>query len=79
MPECELPPLVEVQGRPAAEVHERSLDIDFILLLMKQSLLRRATRARLVVMSATLQAQVFVDYFQEVLAMDRPPVGPPTP
>uniref|UniRef100_A0A7S1HTN6 Helicase ATP-binding domain-containing protein n=1 Tax=Eutreptiella gymnastica TaxID=73025 RepID=A0A7S1HTN6_9EUGL len=48
------------------EVHERTLDIDFILLLMKQSLLGGCTDARLVVMSATLQASTFTDYFAEV-------------
>lgn len=53
------------------EVHERTLDVDFILLLMKQALLAGQTRARLVVMSATLQANVFAEYFAPVLAQDR--------
>ena len=53
------------------EVHERSLDVDFILLLMKQSLLENRTQARLVVMSATLQANTFTSYFEDIQAQDR--------
>ena len=48
------------------EAHERTLDIDFALLLMKQSLLSRQTNARLVVMGAASQANVFADYFAPV-------------
>eukprot|EP00667_Euglena_gracilis_P000624 EG_transcript_624 len=48
------------------EVHERTLDVDFCLLLVKQLLLRGQVRLKVVVMSATLQAKAFVDYFEEV-------------
>jgi HrpA-like RNA helicase len=48
------------------EVHERSLEIDFCLLIMKQLFLANQLSAKLVVMSATLQAGTFVDYFSSV-------------
>ncbi|KAF3908610.1 hypothetical protein AA313_de0200867 [Arthrobotrys entomopaga] len=47
------------------EVHERSLDSDFLLVLMKR-LLKKRKDLKLVLMSATLNAQVFADYFGNV-------------
>lgn len=44
------------------EVHERSLDSDFLLVLMKRLLTQRKD-LKLVLMSATLNAQVFSEYF----------------
>eukprot|EP00668_Euglena_longa_P001624 GGOE01001918.1.p1 GENE.GGOE01001918.1~~GGOE01001918.1.p1 ORF type:complete len:1296 (-),score=359.57 GGOE01001918.1:403-4221(-) len=60
------PTLVGVGCVVIDEVHERTLDVDFCLLLVKQLLLRGQVRLKVVVMSATLQAQAFVDYFAEV-------------
>eukprot|EP00667_Euglena_gracilis_P001056 EG_transcript_1056 len=45
------------------DVHERSLDVDFILLIMKELSLSSQLKCKLVVMSATLQANTFVEYF----------------
>ncbi|KAK6543094.1 hypothetical protein TWF694_007017 [Orbilia ellipsospora] len=47
------------------EVHERSLDSDFLLVLMKRLLTKRKD-LKLVLMSATLNAKVFADYFGNV-------------
>ncbi|RVD82610.1 uncharacterized protein DFL_007031 [Arthrobotrys flagrans] len=47
------------------EVHERSLDSDFLLVLMKRLLTKRKD-LKLVLMSATLNAKVFAGYFGNV-------------
>ncbi|EPS44763.1 hypothetical protein H072_1272 [Dactylellina haptotyla CBS 200.50] len=47
------------------EVHERSLDSDFLLVLMKRLLTKRKD-IKLVLMSATLNAKVFANYFGNV-------------
>lgn len=44
------------------EVHERSVDTDFLLLLLR-NILRKRRSLRLVLMSATLDAEKFSDYF----------------
>ncbi|KAG0126597.1 P-loop containing nucleoside triphosphate hydrolase protein [Tuber indicum] len=44
------------------EVHERSLDTDFLLILLKRKLAARKD-LRVVLMSATLDAKIFSDYF----------------
>lgn len=44
------------------EVHERSLDTDFLLILLKRKLAIRKD-LRVVLMSATLDAKIFSDYF----------------
>jgi hypothetical protein len=44
------------------EVHERSLDIDFILIVLRHTL-RRRPDLKVVLMSATLDADLFADYF----------------
>ena len=44
------------------EIHERGLDTDFLLVLIKQ-LLKVKPNLRVVLMSATLNAQLFADYF----------------
>lgn len=44
------------------EVHERSIDSDFLLLLLRQVLTRNPT-LRVVLMSATIQADTFTRYF----------------
>jgi len=46
------------------EAHERSLNIDFILGLLK-SLLKRRTDFKVIISSATINAEVFSEYFDE--------------
>ena len=45
------------------EVHERSLDTDFLLVLLRD-VLRKRKDLKLILMSATLDAGVFEDYFK---------------
>jgi ATP-dependent RNA helicase DHX57 len=45
------------------EVHERSLDTDFLLVLLRDVLIKRKD-LKLILMSATLDAGVFEDYFK---------------
>ncbi|KAI9663432.1 MAG: hypothetical protein M1829_006070 [Trizodia sp. TS-e1964] len=47
------------------EVHERSLDTDFLLALLKEVLKRRKD-LKVILMSATLDAAIFEDYFAEI-------------
>ena len=47
------------------EIHERSADADFLSMVVRL-LLHRSPAVRLVIMSATLQADVFRSYFQEL-------------
>ncbi|KZT55357.1 P-loop containing nucleoside triphosphate hydrolase protein [Calocera cornea HHB12733] len=44
------------------EVHERSVDSDFLLLELRE-LLRRGSKVKVVLMSATINQEVFVNYF----------------
>ncbi len=46
------------------EVHERDVNTDFLLVVLRQ-LLRRRPELRVIVMSATLDAEYFADYFKE--------------
>jgi HrpA-like RNA helicase len=46
------------------EVHERSMEIDFLLLIFKQ-LLPRRPNLKLILMSATLNAALFTAYFND--------------
>ncbi|KAF2723615.1 P-loop containing nucleoside triphosphate hydrolase protein [Polychaeton citri CBS 116435] len=55
--------LADVSHVVIDEVHERSLDTDFLLILMRD-VLRKRKDLRLVLMSATLDAAVFEDYFK---------------
>ena len=48
------------------EVHERSLDSDLLLLLLRDVLAKHPT-LRVVLMSATADAQLFASYFDEAL------------
>ena len=48
------------------EAHERDVATDFVMLVLKEVLLTGATQAKLVVMSATLQAEAFTGYFHDV-------------
>ena len=46
------------------EVHERSIDSDFLLIILRELLTRRPD-IKLVLMSATLNARLFAEYFQK--------------
>ncbi|KAG8530289.1 uncharacterized protein KY384_004791 [Bacidia gigantensis] len=54
--------LADVSHVVVDEVHERSLDTDFLLVLLKDILARRSD-LKLVLMSATLDASIFSEYF----------------
>ena len=47
------------------EVHERDVDTDFALLLLRDLVWSGKTKLRLVVMSATIQVEKLVDYFKQ--------------
>jgi ATP-dependent RNA helicase DHX29 len=48
------------------EVHERTIESDFLLLLVKKLIIKRPS-LRVVLMSATADARHFVDYFESAL------------
>ena len=54
--------LADVSHVVVDEVHERSLDTDFLLVLLKDALERRRD-LKVILMSATLDASVFIEYF----------------
>jgi HrpA-like RNA helicase len=45
------------------EVHERGIETDFLLMVLRDLLSRRAQPLKLILMSATLDARLFHDYF----------------
>lgn len=49
------------------EVHERSLDTDFVLLMLKLQSYSRQTKVKVILMSATFDASLFRRYFAEPL------------
>ncbi|KAG5188233.1 hypothetical protein JKP88DRAFT_267647 [Tribonema minus] len=53
------------------EVHERDLDTDFLLILLRELLYKRPS-LKMVLMSATLNAQVFSDYFDNAPVLEIP-------
>lgn len=55
--------LADVSHVVIDEVHERSLDTDFLLNLLREVLKTRRDMLKLVLMSATLDAATFKDYF----------------
>jgi ATP-dependent RNA helicase DHX57 len=57
--------LADVSHVVVDEVHERSLDTDFLLVLLRQ-ILRTRQDLKVILMSATLDADVFEAYFREV-------------
>lgn len=57
--------LADVSHVVVDEVHERSLDTDFLLVLLRQ-ILRTRKDLKVILMSATLDAEVFESYFKEV-------------
>ena len=56
--------LADVSHVVVDEVHERSLDTDFLLALLKR-LLEKRHDLRVILMSATLDANVFAEYFKD--------------
>jgi ATP-dependent RNA helicase DHX57 len=57
--------LADVSHVVVDEVHERSLDTDFLLVLLRQ-ILRKRKDLKVILMSATLDAEVFEAYFRDV-------------
>ncbi|PVI02964.1 P-loop containing nucleoside triphosphate hydrolase protein [Periconia macrospinosa] len=57
--------LADVSHVVVDEVHERSLDTDFLLVLLRD-ILRRRKDLKVILMSATLDAEVFERYFASV-------------
>lgn len=57
--------LADVSHVVVDEVHERSLDVDFLLILLKTVLAKRKD-FKVVLMSATLDAHIFEQYFHQV-------------
>jgi len=57
--------LADVSHVVVDEVHERSLDTDFLLVLLRD-ILRRRKDLKVILMSATLDADVFEQYFKGV-------------
>ncbi|CBX96538.1 similar to DEAD/DEAH box helicase [Plenodomus lingam JN3] len=57
--------LADVSHVVVDEVHERGLDTDFALVLLRQ-VLRRRKDLKVILMSATLDAEVFETYFRDV-------------
>lgn len=53
------------------EVHERSEESDFLLLILKE-LLEKRSNLRVILMSATLNAAIFSDYFHGTPVLDIP-------
>ncbi|TKA29235.1 hypothetical protein B0A50_03745 [Salinomyces thailandicus] len=62
--------LADVSHVVIDEVHERSLDTDFLLVLLRDVLAKRKD-LKLVLMSATLDADVFEAYFDRVSSVGR--------
>ena len=65
------PDLAAVSHVFVDEVHERDLNTDFVLIILKDLLLRRRT-LKLVLMSATLNADTFSEYFGGVPTVNIP-------
>lgn len=53
------------------EVHERSEESDFILLILKE-LLQKRSDLKVILMSATLNAKLFSDYFNDAPVLEIP-------
>ncbi|KAL9025571.1 MAG: hypothetical protein Q9196_005634 [Gyalolechia fulgens] len=62
--------LADVSHVIVDEIHERSLDSDFLLILLRDVMIQRRD-LRVVLMSATLDAAVFDDYFKHTASVGR--------
>ena len=47
------------------EVHERTLETDFVLVVLKEVLKNKQARTKLILMSATINSAIFANYFSE--------------
>jgi len=65
------PDLASVSHVFVDEVHERDLNTDFLLIILKD-LMQRRKSLRLVLMSATLNAEAFANFFGEAAIMSIP-------
>ncbi|MES1906005.1 MAG: ATP-dependent RNA helicase tdrd9, partial [Paramarteilia canceri] len=45
------------------EVHERNLDVDFALLILRKLIRVQSSSTKVIIMSATMNAKMFADYF----------------
>ena len=59
------------------KVHERDLFTEFLLLAVRQRLLQGRMKLRLVLMSATLSSDLFLEFLRPVRSSFQPPT--PTP
>jgi HrpA-like RNA helicase len=48
------------------EAHERSIEIDLLLYFLREMLLKKDNKIKVIIMSATIQMKLFRDYFSEV-------------
>lgn len=65
------PPLKDITHIIVDEVHERNVETDFLLTLLRAALPRNP-HLRLILMSATASAQLFVDYFAAAFPHQKP-------
>lgn len=61
------PDLKDVTHVIVDEVHERTLEGDLLLLLLQEHLKRAQSKLRLILMSATVEAEFFACYFKQTL------------
>ncbi|XP_058836204.1 probable ATP-dependent RNA helicase spindle-E [Topomyia yanbarensis] len=64
------------------EIHERDVDIDFLLIIVRRLLATNSTKTKVILMSATIDAKVFSEYFKipkksgylsaPILSVDKP-------
>ena len=47
------------------EIHERSLEVDYLMLILKHTLCRRQQDLKLILMSATAESTLFQHYFSK--------------
>lgn len=50
------------------EIHERSVQIDLLLYFIKEQLLKKGNKTKIVLMSATVDADQFINYFKGIKA-----------
>ncbi|KAL9003256.1 MAG: hypothetical protein Q9188_003871 [Gyalolechia gomerana] len=62
--------LADVSHVIVDEIHERSLDSDFLLILLRDVMIQRRD-LKVVLMSATLDAAVFEEYFEQTASVGR--------
>jgi ATP-dependent RNA helicase TDRD9 len=55
------------------EVHERTADADFVMLLVRKLVMELSPLTKIILMSATLQGKLFVNYFREMFDKEKVP------